>query len=42
MDETAARELIERFWKAIDRRDFDVIGAMFDDDVPVEWPQSGG
>lgn len=41
MDETTARDAIERYWQAADKQDFEAMGALFADDVLVEWPQSG-
>lgn len=41
MDEGQARDAIERYWRAAERRDFDAIRGLFTDDVLVEWPQSG-
>ena len=41
MDETTARQMIDRYWQAATTRDFDSIRELFADDVLVEWPQSG-
>ncbi len=41
MDDASARQLIDRYWQAANERDFDSVGALFTDDVLIEWPQSG-
>ncbi len=41
MDESSAREAIERYWQAANSLDFDVVRELFTDDVLIEWPQSG-
>lgn len=32
---------LERYWRAIEARDFGAVRDIFADDVQVEWPQSG-
>lgn len=41
MDESTARDLIDRYWRAAEERDFSSVGDLFADDVMIEWPQSG-
>jgi hypothetical protein len=40
-DDRANREVVERFFAASERGDTDVIAASVDDDMVMEWPQSG-
>ena len=35
------RDLVERFFEASERGDVDALGALVDDDMVMEWPQSG-
>jgi ketosteroid isomerase-like protein len=35
------RELVERFWKALEDRDLEEAARCFHDDFVEEWPQSG-
>jgi SnoaL-like domain len=35
------RDVIERFFAAAERRDADVAATLVDDDIVMEWPQSG-
>jgi ketosteroid isomerase-like protein len=37
----ANRELVERFFAASERGDRDEVGTLIDDDMVMEWPQSG-
>ena len=37
----ANRELVERFFAASERGDAEAIAAMVDDEMTMEWPQSG-
>ncbi len=37
--QSSARE-IERYWAAMEARDWDALGALLADDVVCEWPQS--
>ena len=37
--ETAAR-VIERYWAAMEARDWDALGALIADNIVCEWPQS--
>jgi hypothetical protein len=39
--ERANRDLVERFFAASERGDFDALAAIVDDDMLMEWPQSG-
>jgi len=41
MGDSDMRQTIERYWNAVNARDFDAVGEIFADDVFVEWPQSG-
>src|SRR5215217_8295014 len=36
-----SRELVERFFAASERGDLSAVAAMVDDDMVMEWPQSG-
>jgi ketosteroid isomerase-like protein len=36
-----SREVVLRFWAAIDANDFAAAGALLHDDYVLEWPQSG-
>jgi ketosteroid isomerase-like protein len=36
-----SRDLVLRFWAAIDANDFPAAGALLHDDYVLEWPQSG-
>jgi len=35
------RDIVERFFAASERRDADVVAMLVDDDMVMEWPQSG-
>jgi ketosteroid isomerase-like protein len=35
------RELVERFFAASERGEADVVGSLVDDQMVMEWPQSG-
>jgi SnoaL-like domain len=37
----ANRELVERFFAASERGDADVVASLVDDQMVMEWPQSG-
>ncbi len=41
MDEATARDAVERYWRAADTQDFEVVRDLFTDDVLIEWLQSG-
>ena len=41
MDDQARRVRIQQFVAAINARDMDLFDAMYDDDVVIQWPQSG-
>ena len=34
-------QVVERFWKALEAKDWDAAEQMMTEDVVVEWPQSG-
>jgi hypothetical protein len=40
-EDRANRELVERFFAASERGDMAAVAAMVDDDMVMEWPQSG-
>jgi ketosteroid isomerase-like protein len=35
------RELVERFWRAMNTNDWQAVGALLHDDYTLDWPQSG-
>src|SRR6476469_4822289 len=39
--DVANRDLVERFFAASERGDASALAAMIDDDMVMEWPQSG-
>ena len=41
MGETANGRVVERLWQLFDARDWEAAGELLDDEVVVEWPQSG-
>ena len=40
-DDLANRALVEDFFAASERGDMDAVAAMIDDDMVMDWPQSG-
>jgi hypothetical protein len=40
-DESANRALVERFFAASERGDLEAVASMVDDEMVMEWPQSG-
>jgi len=41
MGHTEQHATLQRYWRAMNERDFDALREIFADDVLVEWPQSG-
>lgn len=41
MVEESPPEVVERFWAAIGRNDFEAAGALLHEEYVLEWPQSG-
>jgi len=41
MSEAVGRQVVERFWAAMDGNDFRAAGALLHDEFVLEWPQSG-
>jgi len=41
MNDSDIRQTIERYWNAVNARNFDAVREIFAEDVFVEWPQSG-
>jgi ketosteroid isomerase-like protein len=37
----SAREVVERFWAAMNTNDFRFVGSFLADDYVLDWPQSG-
>lgn len=41
MNHEAAKQIVERFWIAMQMNDFEAAGKFLHDDYILEWPQSG-
>src|SRR5690349_3199371 len=41
MTATANRQLVERFWQAMNTNDWEAVGHLLHDAYTLDWPQSG-